>query len=107
MVADILKEWISPYGNVFRCGGDEFCLIFIDCTWTIIESCMNKIQESIRLKAMEHTASCVRNTVSVSQGGIVHIPKVGETLEDWMELADQRLYQIKNDRRGGYLIEEV
>jgi diguanylate cyclase (GGDEF)-like protein len=94
----LLREAARIFGNclsrasdfVARFGGEEFCIVLAN---TKIEGA-RKIAENVRT-SMEKTGK-----VTVSIGLVCEIPKTGNHYKDFMEMADQKLYEAKNTGRN-------
>jgi len=75
---------------VARFGGEEFCIVLAN---TKIEGA-RKIAENVR-GAMEKTGK-----ITISIGLVCEIPKIGSNCNDFIESADQKLYEAKNTGRN-------
>lgn len=94
----ILKESFTIEDIVGRAGGDEFIVFVKD----IQEhgNAINKAQE-ICQKIRNIEIDNFKGTISCSIG-IAFYPEHGTTFKDLYNLADQALYQTKNQGRNGY-----
>ena len=93
-----LKESFTIEDIVGRAGGDEFIVFVKD----IQEhgNAINKAQE-ICQKIRNIEIDNFKGTISCSIG-IAFYPEHGTTFKDLYNLADQALYQTKNQGRNGY-----
>lgn len=89
--ADACAEILYEKGYLARIGGDEFLLIFLDQEISVIEALIKDLQ----LKLLEPTDE--KEKISFSYG----ISYGEETVEDYILLADQRMYIDKNRKRSG------
>ncbi|GBU24870.1 hypothetical protein R83H12_01505 [Fibrobacteria bacterium R8-3-H12] len=94
----LLRESAQIFSNclnrasdfVARFGGEEFCIVLAN---TKIEGA-RKIAEDVR-GAMEKTGK-----ITISIGLVCEIPKIGSNCKDFIESADQKLYEAKNTGRN-------
>jgi diguanylate cyclase (GGDEF)-like protein/putative nucleotidyltransferase with HDIG domain len=81
----------SPYGEAFRLGGDEFCaLLQVDSA---------RVEEVIAAAAGALAESGEEFAISASYG-VVLLPHEARTLEQALQLADERMYSHKHERSG-------
>ncbi|MBO5293539.1 MAG: GGDEF domain-containing protein [Lachnospiraceae bacterium] len=106
-VAEILKL-ISKEEKIFcaRYGGDEFTILFFDCSREEMEQVMKQVWNMVQGLKMANEDSWVGSYVSVSLGGFCRIPKGGNKLWDFMSMADNTLYRVKTEGRDHFLITE-
>ncbi|MEP2603406.1 MAG: diguanylate cyclase [Paraglaciecola sp.] len=80
----------------FRFGGEEFCLLIPDVT----PSQANSIAERLRY-AVQHTLNAEGFTANLTASlGIAHWPDNGKELSEIYKVADERLYQAKEQGRN-------
>lgn len=89
--ADTCMELIEDHGYLARLGGDEFLLVFLDQTINDIESQMKKLQ--LKLLDEENEKEKISFSYGISYGE--------ETINDYINLADQRMYADKSRKRRG------
>ena len=91
--------------NIFaaRYGGDEFVLLYKGYDKDAIEEVMGELREKIVAMAMPHEYSKAASYVTISQGACCGIPKESEAVSDYLEAADNMLYQIKEVSRNSFL----
>ena len=63
-----------------------------------------KLKRSIRDLDMEHAFSEAQRYVSISQGICYDIPDADRTMKNFLQKADDLLYQVKEENRGGICI---
>ena len=89
--AQIFSDCLNRTSDfVARFGGEEFCIVLAN---TKIEGA-RKIAEDVR-SSMEKTGK-----ITVSIGLVCEIPKIGSNCNDFIESADQKLYEAKNTGRN-------
>jgi len=98
-VAERMKASIRKSDTVARMGGDEFVglcglIVVPDDAATIAEKIIKKLSEPYFIKDNE----C---SIGVSIGISVY-PLDGEDVESLISKADTAMYQVKENRRGGY-----
>lgn len=103
-VVDILKDTIGEAGSLYRFGGDEFIVLLPDATTDRIESIAKQIKEKLHEKAIPNEASRVLPEVTLSQGYVCLIPKLGDDIGCLLEMADKSLYHVKEQGRNDYFV---
>lgn len=103
-VADMIGS-MQEKPNVFaaRYGGDEFVLLYKGYDKAGIEKVMGELREKIIAMAMPHEYSDAAPYVTISQGACCGVPMEGESVSDYLEAADNMLYQIKEVSRNSFL----
>ena len=104
-VAQVIGEATEDLGMVCRCGGDEFCIIFLEENIDRMHEIAERIQTLMEEEAIPHQTSRLVDYITVTQGGYAYVPKIGATVEDLINEADIRLYQVKKRCRGRHHIE--
>lgn len=89
--ADACTEMLQEKGYLARIGGDEFLLIFLDQEITFVENCVRDLQ----LKLLEPLND--KEKIYFSYG----ISYDEESVDDYIVLADQRMYEDKGRKRCG------
>ena len=87
-----------------RYGGDEFILIYEGYSREAVVILTEKLKRSIRDLNMEHAFSEAQRYVSISQGICYDIPDADRTMKNFLQKADDLLYQVKEENRGGICI---
>ncbi len=92
--AGIMKKHMKGKGFVARWGGEEFLLVFTDCSYAKAREQLEMILEEIRKTEIIFAEKMVRVTMTfgISQG---NADGIDEILRD----ADEKLYQGKNNGR--------
>ena len=86
-----LAAAVAPYGEAYRLGGDEFCAVM-----TIEE---DRLEEVIAGAALALSETGEEFSISASHG-VVLLPHEAATLEQALQLADERMYSDKHARSG-------
>ncbi|HEX5900609.1 MAG TPA: diguanylate cyclase [Solirubrobacteraceae bacterium] len=86
-----LAASVAPYGEAYRLGGDEFCAVLA------IEP--ERLEDVIAGAAQALTEVGEEFTITTSYG-VVLLPHEARTLEQALQLADERMYSHKHGRSG-------
>ncbi|HSS58703.1 MAG TPA: HD domain-containing phosphohydrolase [Solirubrobacteraceae bacterium] len=86
-----LAASVAPYGEAYRLGGDEFCAVV-----TVEEERLEEVMAGAALALCERGEEF---SISASHG-VVLLPHEAATLEQALQLADQRMYSHKHGRSG-------
>lgn len=89
--ADACTEMLHEKGYLARIGGDEFLLIFLDRNISDIEACIKALQ--LKLLNPKDEKERISFSYGISYGE--------EAVDDYILLADQRMYADKNRKRRG------
>ena len=84
----VLKEQCPEGGYVCRYGGDEFITFFPHATPSNTSDYVQNVQEVLGKERIE-----------VSMGTKLTQPGDAESLDDYLALADERMYQQKQQRK--------
>ncbi len=100
-VADRLKEICRrPTDFAFRIGGEEFGILSINRAMDEAAMFGDIIRKSIEDLKFLHEHSEVSKYVTVSVGGVCKIPSPEGRLDEYVEIADKRLYHAKSSGRN-------
>ena len=94
ILADFFKQ---PGDLVCRYGGEEFCVLLPECTKTKAVQLAQTIREKIEGQTIILRREKTNITVSI---GVSAFPKDAQAKEDFIEKADQALYQAKKTGRN-------
>ena len=89
-----------PGDFVFRMGGEEFGILISDQGLTQNDDFFEQIRTGIEDLKIENSGSSVSEYVTVSIGTVSKIPDLSDNIEDYMKLADARLYAAKKNGRN-------
>ena len=103
MVADALKS-VADDERIYasRWGGDEFLLMYIDCTKEEIKAIEKQIFDKIHTAAMPHEYSKVNNIVTITQGAFIFKDIKDKSFADLFTEADHVLYSIKKHHKDDF-----
>ena len=87
-IAVILDSNKPDGGIVYRFGGDEFVVFFPDATTEKIY----KFQKNIESELMQ-------SDIEISMGSVIIDPLTDIELDDYMILADEKMYEIKSEKK--------
>lgn len=104
-VANVLQN-LTQDGKVFaaRYGGDEFIVVTRGMDYNDVEHLAEQIRNNVISEAIPHGYSNASSVVTVSQGHYIDIPKQGQSVEDFLKIADTVMYEVKNGTKNGYRI---
>lgn len=91
----IRKNVVHPLDAAIRYGGEEFLIVMPETTEKGAALLSEQIACDIKQLNLTHAYSESASVITVSQGIYCGIPKRGETLECYMQKADEALYQAK------------
>jgi diguanylate cyclase len=101
LVAKILDEHCSPFGSVFRLGGEEFAVILPDMSEDDALALLERTRKDLAArKIRERKSGALIGKVTLS-GGIATVAKCDEQSADLLfSVADRELYVAKEDGRN-------
>jgi len=92
-VADCLRKTIRQHDVCARCGGDEFVAVLADCGSLEARMRRDELQRAVRSMTINLEPG-VHESLSISAGVAVY-PDDGETQEQLLAVADNRMYEEK------------
>ncbi len=102
-IAQAINKLFSRAGEyVGRYGGEEFVVFLSHCDEKMAQEEAVRIQLAIESLKYRHEFSPVADHVTVSQGGVTFIPTGKETLNRVYDMADDALYQSKENGRNRF-----
>jgi len=100
-VATLLRSCVGRGGeSVCRYGGEEFVVLLVDTDLAGAQVVAQRCLDSVRLAAIEHAASPVRHSVSLSIGVAARVGDAQLPAQRLIEAADGALYQAKQGGRA-------
>ena len=96
--AEILEKLITPYGKLYRCGGDEFVALF-----HADHNQLAKLKYDIKDMTLKWKGKLVEK-ISFSCGFAENSEVAGATLPELHRLADERMYKEKISDRDAYKV---
>ncbi|WP_207736195.1 sensor domain-containing diguanylate cyclase [Fusibacter ferrireducens] len=95
-IVTTIKEKISLKDSISRFGGDEFLIIFPECSYSEAEVVIRSIIEALT----DHDNKGIDAYKHVFSYGIVEVLRASDyDLDDIIKLADQRMYQNKSNKK--------
>ena len=104
MVASAVKSMEEFGAFVSRYGGDEFVLIYENVTKEQIVEYTAELRKRVLALQMEHSLSKISNVVTISQGVCIDTPTMGIAMGDYLQIADNMLYRVKQRKRNNFCI---
>lgn len=89
-----------PLDQVCRFGGEEFAVLLPDTDESGAMRVAQKIHSAIKQLGIEHRASDVAFTLTLSIGAAVRLPSSAVSLEQHVKWADEQLYRAKSEGRN-------
>lgn len=101
LVGATLKDLCRRPGDfAFRLGGEEFGVLVADQSSETVDAFADRIRKSMADLNIPNEGSDVAPHMTVSVGLVAMYPGQNETLDDFMKIADDRLYQAKSQGRN-------
>ncbi len=95
--AGLIDETFGGFGNVYRIGGDEFCVI----TKNITSSHFEKLRDLLEIKVSREEASRSDISMAIACGYAIFDSSKDENLHDTMKRADEQMYIRKEEIKKG------
>ncbi|WP_025739180.1 GGDEF domain-containing protein [Salinivibrio socompensis] len=95
----LLKQTQAFQGTVARFGGEEFAITLSTHCAAQLHALADAIRDDIAKLGLTHVKNPDGETITVSMGGIILQPTDETTDSYLLEMADQRLYQAKEEGR--------
>ncbi|WP_021024288.1 GGDEF domain-containing protein [Salinivibrio costicola] len=96
----LLKQTQAFQGSVARFGGEEFAITLSTHYASPLHALADAIHDDIAALGLTHAKNPDGKTITVSIGGIILQPTDETTDSYLLEMADQRLYQAKEEGRN-------
>lgn len=87
-IAGALQRNKPENGFVYRFGGDEFVVFCTGASQERLDAFVSRVNEEL-----------IRDRIRVSHGIIITDPKENKSLEDYLILADKKMYEVKSARK--------
>ncbi|MGE7918711.1 sensor domain-containing diguanylate cyclase [Viridibacillus sp. NPDC093762] len=97
---NIIKDVMADQGVISRYGGEEFAIVIREMGEVEARVLAEKIRSSVENAKFEHNGRSDLRFVTISIGGTTTFMHSFETVSDFIEAADQALYQSKNNGRN-------
>ncbi|ETT87318.1 diguanylate cyclase [Viridibacillus sp. FSL R5-0477] len=97
---NIMKDIVADRGVISRYGGEEFAIVIRDMGEGEARILAEKIRSSVENAKFEHKGRSDIQFATISIGGTTTFMHSFESVSDFIEAADQALYQSKNSGRN-------
>ena len=97
---DMLMDFTRPADVIARLGGDEFAMWLDDILPDVAEARANDLIKAS--KSMEQFSGNPKNPLGISVGIAVYKPDQNESLDDLLARADNAMYVVKREGKGGF-----
>lgn len=95
--ADMLKQRLRATDLAGRLGGEEFGVILVNTATQTAIQVAEELRQALEESNLEHDGQPINLTMSV---GLAELGVDGNTLQDLLSIADQRLYDAKENGRN-------
>jgi len=99
-IANILKQTVRKKDLVFRIGGEEFAIIFLNVSENVVTKALNRINSNIKNTKFNN----IDKIITIS-GGAAKLHK-DDDKDSIFKRADKLLYEAKRSGRGKIIIEK-
>ncbi len=107
-VARCLEQNLNrPKDIVARFGGEEFIVLLPDTQASGLKVVCEQLRRAIEQLNISHKVSPVLPKVTISLGGCSALPHPDQTAKQLVELADQSLYQAKEQGRNRFILNHL
>ncbi len=105
-VSEAVRSFCKSHEHIYaaRYGGDEFILIYLGRNDLEVQELAEDLRKRISELHIANPNAHEAPIISISQGIRNSVPQKGNRLWDYMYTADNALYQIKQERRGGIML---
>lgn len=97
---NIMKDIVADRGVISRYGGEEFAIVIREMGEVEARVLAEKIRSSVENSKFEHKGRSDTQIATISIGGTTTFMHSFESVSDFVEAADQALYQSKNNGRN-------
>lgn len=103
-LAGVIRKSVRETDLAGRYGGEEFAIVLCDADANNAINVAERIRKLSEAQQVEHDGNIIRFTVSI--GLAEYCPECGTSMQ-WLELADQALYDAKQNGRNQYRIRSL
>ncbi|WP_231570208.1 MULTISPECIES: diguanylate cyclase [Pseudomonas] len=89
-----------PHDQACRFGGEEFAVLLPDTDEAGAMKVAQKLHSAVKRLGIEHRASDVAETLTLSIGAAVRLPSSKASLQQHLKWADEQLYRAKSEGRN-------
>lgn len=105
-IADTMRE-VAPDYFLARFGGDEFFIVFLNADTARVLEIANRLKEVLISKAISQAQEIPYQCLTISQGLVNAVPKMGQTVSDFIHCADMALYKGKKLTKNSIFLGEI
>lgn len=95
-----------PDDFAFRMGGEEFCIVTSGQTEDDSIAFAQTIRKKVINLGIENKNSKVDTCMTISIGAINKVPNIGDNIDEFIRIADKRLYMAKKSGRNRVVFSE-
>ncbi|MBE9229616.1 response regulator [Phormidium sp. LEGE 05292] len=103
-IATAIQESIKSSDLVARYGGEEFAVILPKTSLDGALRVAQRIQQKITQLQIPHASSKIKDYVTISMGITGKIPRLDQSFDSLIAIADEALYTAKNRGRNTYCL---
>lgn len=92
----LLKQVTRNTDLVGRYGGEEFAILLIDSSSAQVQPVIQRLRQGLSKLVVKYLEHEIRFTISI---GLTEVSNLFQTHEQWLKLADNALYQSKQNGR--------
>jgi diguanylate cyclase (GGDEF)-like protein len=104
MLAQLIQRCVRETDLAGRYGGEEFAIILTDSKVESAAVVAERIRQLAQRLEVEHEGQTIRFTISI---GLAQFERDFKGSMAWLELADQALYEAKENGRNQYRVFEA
>lgn len=106
-IASAVKSMEEFGAFTARYGGDEFMLIYENVTKEQAVEYAAELRKRVMALGIENQTSKVSDTATISQGLCWDTPMEGFYMWDFVQVADEMLYRIKQKKRNNFCVSDL
>lgn len=95
-LARLMAASVRPTDQVIRAGGEEFWVVLQETDGRRARRALQRLRDAVAAREWDEIPAPHQVTLSAGVTGL----RADETMQEWMERADQALYQAKNGGRN-------
>lgn len=95
--SEIIRDVFGEFGEIYRIGGDEFCLISERITSRVFQE--KEEDMCRRLESLKGIQTSIKEYMQIASGCAVFDRKMDRNLQDTMGRADKQMYQCKKRQK--------
>ena len=95
--SEIIRDVFGEFGEIYRIGGDEFCLISERITSRVFQE--KEEDMCRRLESLKGIQTSIKEYMQIASGCAVFDRKMDRNLQDTLGRADKQMYQCKKRQK--------